>query len=181
MVICAIRLAIAPARMPVSWLEVARTWSQTPPIGESGKLVIPTVVAPRSRAAWRKLRVSWVVPVCDTPKATAGLGEVATEVIARWISDQEKLIRPIRWSFCCRSRVMRPLEPTPNKSIRSASTGPESPLRERLLSTLKRLRPEARVSEAAGDPLDGALELARRVRSDALTSTPRYLWVGRYR
>jgi hypothetical protein len=109
----AIRLAIAPERNVVSRAAVVSTWSATSLIGDRGKFVSATVVAPRSLATRRASTVSDVDPVCEMPTATSALVSTAALVNAMWVSFQAKQTRPIRCSFCWRSNATNALAPNP--------------------------------------------------------------------
>jgi hypothetical protein len=78
----AIRLVMAPERKAVSRVAVSSTKSATSVIGDQGKLVIATVVAPCARASVSASMVSTVVPVCDRPTATSPSPRSAAEVAA---------------------------------------------------------------------------------------------------
>ncbi len=97
------RLVIAPERNAVSRAAVSRTKSATSVIGDHGKLVTATVLAPLRRASHSASIVSTVVPVCDRPTATSPSARSAAEVIAMCGSGQANAGRPMRCSFCCRS------------------------------------------------------------------------------
>jgi hypothetical protein len=60
---CAILLVMAPERKAVSLAAVSSTKSATSVIGDQGKLVMATVVAPCERASASASIVSTVVPV----------------------------------------------------------------------------------------------------------------------
>ncbi len=107
------RLAVAPERNVVSRAAVVSTWSATSAIGERGKLVMATVVAPCRRASASTSIVSMVSPVCETPIATSPGPSSAALVSAMCTSGQANTALPIRWSFCCRSSATQALAPTP--------------------------------------------------------------------
>jgi hypothetical protein len=109
----AIRLAIAPERNVVSRAAVVSTWSATSLIGERGKFVSATVVAPWSLATRSASTVSDVEPVCDIPTATSASVSTAADVSAMCVSFQAKQVRPMRCSFCWRSNATNALAPNP--------------------------------------------------------------------
>lgn len=110
---CAIRLVMAPERKAVSRAAVSSTWSATSVIGDHGKFVIATVVAPCERASSSASMVSTVVPVCDRPIATSPLARSAADDTAMCGSGKANAGRAMRCSLICRSTATNPLAPTP--------------------------------------------------------------------
>ena len=110
---CAILLVMAPERKAVSLAAVSSTKSATSVIGDQGKLVMATVVAPCERASASTSIVSTVVPVWDSPMATSPVPRSAATVVAMCGSGHANAGRLMRCIFICRSTATKPLAPTP--------------------------------------------------------------------